>query len=72
LQQLGDGLVEEYEGMPVEDLALISVFYIAAAAGRGSYAGDIVQIMGLLILLRAFECRVIRWSRLCWMGMWLW
>ena len=71
MQQLGDGLVEEYEGMPVEDLALISVFYIAAAAGRGSYAGDIVQIVGLrkcgyarsiglLILFRAFGFLVIR------------
>lgn len=69
MQQLGDGLVEEYEGMPVEDLALISVFYIAAAAGRGSYAGDIVQIMGLLILLRAFEYRVIRWNQRSLMAM---
>ena len=47
LQQLGDGLVEEYEGLPVDDLALIPVFDIEAAAGAGSYAGDIVQIVGL-------------------------
>jgi len=47
LQELSEGESEEYTDLPSEDLALIPVFDIAAAAGRGSYAGDIIQIVGL-------------------------
>jgi phage repressor protein C with HTH and peptisase S24 domain len=46
LQQLGDELAE-LPDPTIDDLALIPVFDIAAGAGRGSYAGDIVQILGL-------------------------
>jgi len=47
LQQLGEGESEEYTDSSTDDLSLIPVFDIAAAAGRGSYAGDIIQIVGL-------------------------
>lgn len=47
LQQLGEGDSEEYTDIATDDLSLIPVFDIEAAAGRGSYAGDIIQIVGL-------------------------
>jgi len=40
-------LTTEYSDFTRDDLAFIPVFDIEAAAGAGSYAGDIVQIVGL-------------------------
>ncbi|MEE3716971.1 helix-turn-helix transcriptional regulator [Tumidithrix elongata RA019] len=48
LQQLGAEVVSEYSDTPAlgYNLAHIPVYDILAGAGNGSYAGDIVQILG--------------------------
>jgi len=46
-QRLLQQLADEEDLHAIDDLALIPVFDIAAGAGSGSYAGDIVQILGL-------------------------